>query len=224
MPLYLALLRVQTRLTAGALIGVVVAIALGFAMPWLLGALGLAGGDLTPPQLYLQRASYSGAVLLITSLVLGAVAGVAWAEQGSRTRGVYLMTLPLPRVRLLLLEFAVTATLLAGGAVVVYVGGLVAGAMAPIPDGLHAYPFALAVRFFTMSLLVASLLFGPTRLASSPDPRRSSRLAIAAGIAVLAIVFAESLGLRGVSRLLGAMLNVGGPLHVLTGSWQLVDL
>ena len=222
--MYLALLRVQARLSAGALIGVAVAIAVGFAMPWLLDGLGLASVEGSPAHQYMYRVSYSGAVLIIAAITLGAVAGVAWAEQGNRMRGVYLMTLPLPRWQLLLLEFAVTATLVFGGALLVYIGGVVTGAVAPIPEGLRAYPAALAVRFLTMGLLVAAVLFGPTRLAASPDPRRSSRLAIGVGVAVLAIVGMESLGLRWASRAAMALIEPGAPLHVLLGSWQLVDL
>lgn len=224
MTLFLAMLRVQVRLAFGALIGVTLAIGLGFAMPWLLDSMGLATVERPPAQQFLYRSTYTAGLLLITSLVLGGVAGVAWAEQGNRSRGVYLMTLPLERWRLMLLEFGVMLTILLGGAVAVYVGGVVTAAIAPLPDGLRAYPAALAVRFFTMSLLFGCVLFGPTRLASSPDPRRSSRIALS-GAALFTLLFVgETMGVRTLSRAMVALVQPGAPFHVLLGSWQLVDL
>lgn len=225
MNLYLALLRVQARLMGGTLVGIALAILVAFATPWLLDFVpGQAESAASPAQLFLRRGPVAGGVLLITSILLGGMAGHQWADEGSRNKGVYLMMLPLERWHLLLLEFAVAVTFIAGGALLTGIAGAATAAVAPIPEGLHAYPVALATRFFASSLLIMSLVFGPSRSVAQADPaqRRFTLLGIA--FVIIVLIGVEASGFHVVSRTVTALFSPGGPLQLISGSWMLVDL
>lgn len=224
MTLYLALLRVQARLMGGVLVGVALAVLVGFATPWLMEVIANGTPGALPARTFLRRGPFAGGVLLITAIVLGATSGFQWAEEGSRNKGVYLMCLPLERWHLLLLEFAVAVTFVLGGTLLTYAVGVATSAVAPIPEGLHAYPGALAMRFLSMALVVLAVFFGPSRAAANADPRHARSWLVAVLLLIVGAIVGEVLGANVIGRVAAFLFNPGGPLHFLLGTWMLVDL
>jgi hypothetical protein len=134
------------------------------------------------------------------------------------------MCLPLERWHLLLLEFAVAVTFVLGGTLLTYAVGVATSAVAPIPEGLHAYPGALAMRFLSMALVVLAVFFGPSRAAANADPRHARSWLVAVLLLIVGAIVGEVLGANVIGRVAAFLFNPGGPLHFLLGTWMLVDL
>jgi len=142
---------------------------------------------------------------------------------------VYALSLPLPRWEFALLKMGAGAALATLPAAGFWVGVHLAAAAVTLPPGLHAYPNALALRFFLAILLSYAAFF-----------------ALAAGTVKTTVIVVSTLFLVGVvgvglSGYLGdfstffqntnpvqAVLDLAssshGPLEVFLGAWALIDV
>lgn len=162
------------------------------------------------------------AVYPILAAAVGLVfATTAWSAD-HRTNHVYALSLPLPRWHLVLLRFAAGASLLAIPVFALWIGSLVASTAAVIPQGLHAYPNTLALRFLLSSLVAYAVFFaisaGTTRTAGYV-------LAIIAGLLLVQFVLAAGeTDVDVVSPVADRLVSLGGPFEVFTGRWMLIDV
>jgi hypothetical protein len=150
-----------------------------------------------------------------------------WDHRGYH---VYALTLPLSRSRYVGMKMGAGALLLLLPALAFWLGSLTATSMLAIPEGLRAYPSAVAFRFLLASLSLYAVLFA---LAAGTLRTALWVLAIFVALAVLGGIVPSFLaqtffpGLEGWSFLdwfVGASLDWPGPFEVLTGSWMLVDV
>lgn len=228
MNLYWALLRLQFGLTRpiwlGAAIAVVIAYSLPHVVPARITPQGTFGGDASH---MLAMSSAGGGILIVAALVMAFAAAAAWAEEGSRNRGVYLMSLPVERWHLAALEYAVAVTLVLGvGAAMLLIGGVYALTVS-LPVGLHAYPVAIAVRTTGASLLVLSVVFPLSRLnvgSQQATPRTTAMLFGALGILVLWAVLESLYVISLAEPIIRWAFSSAGPFHLWVGSWTLIDI
>lgn len=149
-----------------------------------------------------------------------------WDHQGGH---VYALSLPLERWRYALLKMGTGAVLVLAVALAFWIGALLAAGSLDLPDGLHAYPTALAFRFLLTGMLFYALLFA---LAAG-----SVRTAVVVvGGLILALVVGELLvrfldglypSLQGwsfVGAVFEGLSSWPGPFNILTGNWMLVDV
>lgn len=226
---FLAFLRVHWSLTRQVWLGALVSTVVAYALPHLLP------GRLVPEwarldsdaALFLTAAPISGGVLLVTSLVLGVAASASWADEGSRNRGVYLMCLPMTRWHLAVIEYAVALTLIAATGLAVFLIGAVYALFVSLPDGLHAYPAAIALRVTGASLLITSVFFPLARISALAQQSQANMTIVVVG-SLIGLILAVSLEALQVINILEPMVEwafgPSGPMHIFVGSWMLVDV
>jgi hypothetical protein len=226
---YLAFLRVQWRLTRPAWLGALISTALAYALPHLI-PIGLvpAWSDRDAAATHLLTITpISGGLLLVTTLVIGVAASASWSDEGSRNRGVYLMCLPMTRWHLALIEYAVAVSLIvATGAAVFAIGGVYA-LVVTLPDGLHAYPGSAALRVTGSALLMTSIFFPLARLSAlaQHSPARTTALVFTIlGAVIVALVLEVLHVISIVKPTIEWAFGPSGPMHILVGSWMLVDV
>ena len=149
---------------------------------------------------------------------------LALAARGADHRGrhVYALSLPVPRWHYALQRFGAGVVLLAAPAVALWLGALVAAGSAHIPQGLQAYPGALAVRF-TLALAVAYAIF----FAIAAGTTRTAGIVLSAVGAVIVVqVLASSAGIElNLIPFVGDRLLLWpGPLEIFSGRWMLIDV
>ncbi|HTY06821.1 MAG TPA: hypothetical protein VMC86_09910 [Gemmatimonadales bacterium] len=139
-----------------------------------------------------------------------------------RGRHVYALTLPLPRWKYVLLRFAAGSVLVAGPIAGVTLGSVIAAASISLPAGLHAYPFALAVRFALATLVAFTMFFA----VSSGTARTASIIlgGLAALVVIQVLLAATGLETNILMPVLNAILTVPGPFAIFSGRWMLVDV
>jgi hypothetical protein len=153
---------------------------------------------------------------------LGLILGnSAWASD-HRGGHVYALSLPIARWRYVLLRFAVGAVLLAAPAIALWIGALVATASIELPEGLRAYPTALAGRFCLASLLAYSVFFA----ISSGTARIAGYVLVVIGGIVAAQILLNAAGVNAdpISGLMNQLTSWPGPFEVFTGRWMLIDV
>jgi len=219
--MYREMLKAQWRST-----GLVVAVltVVGFAAPLMTV---LYGSSLRQESSYavanwLEAAATVGGALPVVALVAGVLLGMSIWSADHLGGHVYALSLPLPRWQYVLLRFGVGATYLAAPALALAVGVHIAAASVTLPEGLHAYPTQVAVRFAAAALVCFSVFF-----ALSTATRRVA-LALLGGVGglaladvLLAALGRESVVLTTVFRLLTTW---PGPLAILMGRWALFDV
>jgi len=134
----------------------------------------------------------------------------------------YALSLPLTRSRFVLLRFGSGLVLLAVPVACFAIGAVSASATLVLPEGLHSYPLALALRF-TLAALVSYAAFFAISTATA-------RTAVYA-LAVVGGVIAAHVLLRAAGfdfRLLDVLFERAsywpGPLEIFTGRWMLIDV
>jgi hypothetical protein len=150
-----------------------------------------------------------------------------WDHRGNH---VYALTLPLSRSRYVIMKMGAGVLLLLLPALTFWLGCVAATSTLGVPEGLRAYPSAVAFRFLLASLSLYAVFF-----ALAAGTLRTAlwvfgafvALAVLGGIvpAFLAQTFFP--GLEGWSFLdwfVRASTEWPGPFEVLTGSWMLVDV
>jgi len=142
---------------------------------------------------------------------------------------VYALSLPVSRAEYALLKMGAGTVLALLPALAFWLGAQLAAASVTLPDGLHAYPNHLALRFLVATLLVYSATF-----ALGAGTVKTTLWVVGSLIAV--IVAGSLLGdvlvfyfpdLRDLSLLQLAtdwLVDRGGPLEVFFGNWTLIDV
>jgi hypothetical protein len=162
----------------------------------------------------------------LTGIVL-ALSAWSWDHKGDH---VYPLSLPLARWHYVLMKMGAGAVLLVLPCFTLWLGALLATSFLDIPEGLRAYPSAVAVRFLITALLLYALLFA---MAAGTLRTTIWVLLVFVVLLVSAGFVADFLGgtvLPGfqsstlMNWFLDRLLNWPGPFEVITGSWMLVDV
>ncbi|MFQ6046428.1 MAG: hypothetical protein ACE5PT_08735 [Gemmatimonadales bacterium] len=165
--------------------------------------------------------AWSGVYPFLAAAVGLVLATTAWAND-HRSGHVHALSLPLPRWYFVLLRFGAGLVLLLVPVVALWIGSIIAAAVANIPAGLQAYPHAITVRFLLAGLVAYGFFF-----AISASTTRTAGYALAvigalfAGQAVLA---AGDSDVDIVSPVFEQLVTIPGPLEVFTGNWMLIDV
>lgn len=148
-------------------------------------------------------------------------AGAWWADHSGHH--IYALSLPIPRWEYSLLRFASGAAFVAFVSVFLGMGSVLASLSANLPQGWHAYPFALTARFFLASLIVYSVFF-PLAAGSKRTITRGVSGTVA--FLILGELIASSITVDWslVGWLVDALATWPGPFEVFTGSWLLIDV
>ena len=158
----------------------------------------------------------------LLAMALGLFVAVSAWSADHRGKHIYALVLPLPRWRYVLLRFAAGLVLLAPAIIALALGGLLATATATLPTGLHAYPFALTLRF----ALAACLAYAAFFAISSGTARTAAAILIAFGViaGVQILGLAVDWNLPVIDWLIQGFLAWQGPLALFGGRWMLVDV
>jgi hypothetical protein len=219
--MYAQMLKAQWR-SMGVIVVVLAVVAFGVPLMTV-----LYGGSLRQSSSYavanwLAAATAVGYAMPVIALLIGVLLGMAVWSEDHLGGHVYALSLPLPRWRYVLLRFGVGLTLLAAPALALTVGTTIAAAAVDLPDGLHAYPLSLALRF-TVALVVCYALF----FALSTATRRVA-LALLGGVGGIALadVLLAALGKVPVvvAFIFQLLTTWPGPLAILMGRWALFDV
>ncbi|NIQ56151.1 MAG: hypothetical protein GWN71_23095, partial [Gammaproteobacteria bacterium] len=141
----------------------------------------------------------------------------------------YALSLPIPRWRYVLLKMADGAIFLLPAALVFWFGALLAAGSVTLPDGLHAYPTLLAMRFWMAMLLAYAVLF-----ALAAGSVRTILIVVGGvfggllvGEVVVRFLDAFVLALEGwsfIRAVLDVLSGWPGPFRVYAGNWMLIDV
>ncbi len=199
---------------------------LGFALPLLTVTYGgsLANAPVERVGQWLLAAQQVGVLIPGLALLTGLLLGIAaWAPDHAG-KHVYALSLPVPRSMFVLLRFAAGATLLAVPVVALGAGALVATLSVSLPDGVHAYPMQLTVRFAMASIVCFAIFF-----AISIATRRAAlaTLGVICGV-LLADLVIGSLNIKDAASVTTSVFYLlttwPGPLSILMGRWALFDV
>jgi hypothetical protein len=142
---------------------------------------------------------------------------------------VYALSLPLPRWRYATLKMGAGVVLALLPGLGFWLGASLAAASVTLPAGLHAYPNALALRFFLSILVSYAVLFamaaGTVRTTAVVVSGLFLFLLVGGGLNdFLAghIDFFERVNV--VQGFFSALGSQHGPFEVFTGSWMLIDV
>jgi hypothetical protein len=163
----------------------------------------------------------------IAYAVLAGVAGLllAWLAWASDHRGhhVYALSLPVARWQYVLMRFAAGVAFLVPIVTALAIGAVLATSSAGVvPNGLHAYPLALTLRFGFASLVAFAIFFAIS--AASP---RAAGYVLGSICAVLAAEFlTDALGFHWhlATHAVDFLMVYPGILSVFSGRWTLIDV
>ncbi|HEX6132670.1 MAG TPA: hypothetical protein VFZ24_01730 [Longimicrobiales bacterium] len=194
-----------------------------------LAVLGAHGADrnLIPAAL-LQSLDSISVLFPYLAAITGALIALAAWNWDHRTGHVYALSLPISRAEYALLKLWAGAVALLVPTVAIWIGAWIATSTVPIPDGLHAYPFAFGVRF----LLAGTIVYG-TMFALASGTIRTTLIVTIGWCALfiggsLLVPWLESqyaIELLSPTEMLGhAFAEWPGPFRVFAGSWLLIDV
>jgi len=197
---------------------------LAFAAPLLAvfwgGDLRSAGSDQV--AYWLQGSERIAALLPYLALLIGVAAGfLAWSPDHAG-RHVYALSLPVSRARFVALRFGAGAVITAVPALALLAGAIVASLSVSLPEGLHAYPVQLTLRFLLASLTLYAIIF-----ALSISTKRAQLLTAGAfGGVILAdlLLAAWGVSFSVTAETLILLTTWPGPLSILAGAWTLFDV
>jgi len=162
--------------------------------------------------------TWYGALAAAVGLLVGVS---AWASD-HRGGHVYALSLPIERWKYAVYKFGAGAILLLVPVMLMWGSALLVAAYIELPDGLHAYPTALALRF-GLAIFVA---YGVFFAISAGTPRTAGYVLVLVGGVLAAQLLLNAAGLR-VSTLdpvLRFIAHWPGPFEVFTGPWMLIDV
>jgi hypothetical protein len=142
---------------------------------------------------------------------------------------VYALSLPVPRWQYATLKMGAGTLLALLPAAAFWAGAHVAAASLTLPEGLHAYPNALALRFLLAELVAYAVLF-----AMAAGTIRTTLVVVTAWFVFLFVggslngflgsefeVFRE---VNVVEAFMDVLVGPHGPFEVFSGSWMLIDV
>ena len=209
------MLRAQARYVAPFLaLAILIAVALPLAN--LQGLDSAAAFRLDRAGLLLAQSSFLAGLYPVLALCVGVFLAVATWLPDVHWRWVYVLTLPIDRGRMAALRLATGLTLILPVAVVLWLSGLLAAAVANAPDVVRAYPGALTLRF----IAAAACGF----VVGSLGVLAGRKLWLIPGVFLL-LLLAGAVGVPLGSRLADLLfLAPLSPLHTLAGQWLLFDV
>lgn len=145
----------------------------------------------------------------------------AWGPD-HRGRHVYALSLPIPRWHYALQRYGAGIVLLAAPALALWLGALLAVGTASIPDGLHVYPGALALRFALALAVAYSVFFAIT--AGTTRTAGFVLAGIGAIVTVQVLLLAAGFKVDLVPFISDHVLLWPGPLEIFSGRWMLIDV
>lgn len=152
---------------------------------------------------------------------LGVLLSITLWTPDHRGRHVYSLALPIPRWKLVTYRYLAGLSLLAAPVVALTIGALLASATASLPEGIHGYPLALALRFALAALVAFTLFFA----ISSGTARTAGTIlgAVAALVVVQVLLSAAGTEADILMPIVNVLLATGGPFAIFTGRWMLID-
>jgi hypothetical protein len=170
----------------------------------------------------LDRVAFWGVWYAALAATLGLLlATYAWAAD-HHGKHVYALSLPIPRWYYVLLRFGAGLVLIAAPILALWLSAVIATAVAPIPQGLQAYPHTLAVRFALAAFISYSVFFA----ISSATTRTAAIILVGVAGIILSQVL---LGIAGSEsdfalHMFDRLVEWPGPLQIFTGRWMLIDV
>lgn len=193
---------------------------IAFALP--LASLQSARGTDSAQEFVLRMQVWGGAYALVAALAGLLVAMAAWNPDHTG-RHVYALSLPISRANYVWYRFVAGATFLLPTVIAVLIGSLVVAWSGAIPNGLHAYPVALALRFAVAAATAYALFFA---IASGTSKTAGIIIAIIASVLLtqfLLIAVADS-KIDILKPIFTFIFYRPGILSVFSGRWMLVDV
>jgi FtsH-binding integral membrane protein len=214
--MFRAILRTQWKWTK---LAVLVSVLVAFAMPLI--SLNTNADTRYPRVLISSMQTWGVAYATFAGAVGLLVAWLAWASD-HRGHHVYALTLPVARWRYVLLRFGAGVVFLIPIVVALGIGSVLATSTNVVPEGLHAYPMALTLRFAFAALVAFAIFF-----AISAASARSAAVILGAICAVLVVEFltdAMGLGWHVGLHAVDFLMVYPGILSVFSGRWTLIDV
>lgn len=163
-----------------------------------------------------------GVAYPILAGALGLVAALTAWSHDHRGNHVYALSLPVARWRYALLRFTAGGVLILPIVVALWVGGLAAGSASTIPNGLHAYPTALAMRFGLAAFVAYAAFFA---IASGTSRTAAWVLGVVGALVVLQIgLSAAGVHASFLPDALERLYTWPGPFELFTGQWMLINV
>lgn len=160
---------------------------------------------------------------------VGIVLGLTAWSWDHKHGHVYALALPVPRWRYALLKLEAGALLLLVPALFFWAGALLAAGSVALPEGIHAYPTALAGRFLLAALVAYGAAFA---FAAGTIRTTVTTLSLGLGGVVLGAVVVDLLAgafpvletVSVVPWVVDAFGHWPGPFEAFSGSWTLFDV
>ena len=214
--MFLAILATQWKWTRGV---VLLATVSAFSLP--LVAYSNARG--TPNAISFVAAMQRWAPgYAIVAAALGLLVALAAWQPDHQGRHVYALSLPITRSRYVGLRGGAGGIFLLPPIVALLVGALIVALSGSIPEGLHAYPIALTLRFALAAALAYAIFFA----VASSTPQTAG---VIIGI-IAAVFFTQYLLSTAGTRIdilvptFNFLFDRPGILSVFSGRWMLVDV
>lgn len=168
--------------------------------------------------LYPMLATAIGMTLALTSW--------NWDHQ---MKHVHALSLPLARWEYVLLKMGAGIVLCLVPSAALWAGAHLASASVSLPEGLRAYPNALAVRFFLAIVVSYAALFAAAAGTVKTTLRVVTALIVGLFLAgtvpgLLAPLFPSLDDVRLSETIYRALVETPGPFSVFTGTWSLIDV
>jgi hypothetical protein len=182
-----------------------------------------AASDSSNPQAFIGTMQSWGGGYSVLAAMLGLLVALAAWRPDHVGRHVYALSLPIARSRYALMRFGAGATFLAPGIIALLIGALAVTLSGAVPQGLHAYPIALTLRFGLAAVVSYALFFA---IASATTRTAGYIIAAMAGLVfaqyLLKVVASSELNI--LEPVLDFLLYRPGILSVFAGRWMLIDV
>lgn len=214
--MFKAIIKTQWKWTRLAVLACVTA---AFALP----LLSLASASESPnARGFIWTMQGWGVAYALLAAALGLLIAVLAWNSDHRGHHVYALSLPVPRWRYVLLRFGAGLLFLLPPVVALGASALIVSGNHAIPAGLHAYPFALTLRFAFAALVAFAVFF-----AISAATRRAAGYVlgmIAAVIVADVLTSAAGMQTQILAHAIDLVIATPGLLSVFNGRWMLIDV
>lgn len=191
----------------------------GFGLP--LAALQNSRTAVTPQE-FIERIQGWGVAFAGLSALVGLLVALAAWGHDHQGRHVYALSLPITRSGYALMRFGAGVLFLLAPVLAVLLGSLVVAGSGVIPEGLHAFPFSLTLRFAFAALVAYSLFFA----IGSATTKTAAIILGGVGSLFLAqyVLVVAGIEYDLLSRVADFVFLRPGVLSVFSGRWMLVDV
>ncbi|MFC1791617.1 hypothetical protein ACFL0I_04030 [Gemmatimonadota bacterium] len=165
------------------------------------------------------------------AFALGAIFALMIWNWDHRGEHVYALSLPLPRWKYVVMKMEAGGILLLLPVFLLWLGALLAVGFTEIPEGLRAYPTAVAFRFLLATLIAYAVFF-----ALASGTMRTAIIILSAWLGLLVLgefvppFMGAILDLSAVADFslldwfLDSAMSWPGPFEVYSGNWMLIDV